>query len=124
VGDYTLAAVLAPAAVIAVELAVLRTGLLRRGRFWAAVAVAMAFQIPVDGWLTHRGAPIVMYDPQAISGIRGPWNIPVEDFGFGFALVALTLLLWQRTSDPHAPAVPPDAGSTAGGAYTPASGPG
>jgi lycopene cyclase domain-containing protein len=95
-GEYTVAAALAPVVVVALELTLLRTGLLRRGRFWAAVAVAMAFQVPVDGWLTHRSAPVVLYGAHAISGIRGPWDIPVEDFGFGFALVALTVLLWQR----------------------------
>jgi lycopene cyclase domain-containing protein len=93
--EYTLAALVAPAAVVALELAVLRTGLLRRARFWAATVVVLAFQIPVDGWLTWRGAPIVSYDDRVTSGLRMPLDIPVEDFGFGLALVALTLLLWE-----------------------------
>jgi lycopene cyclase domain-containing protein len=92
--EYTVAAVVAPVVVVALELVVLRTGMLRQGRFWAAVATALAFQIPVDGWLTWRGAPIVSYGPRSISGVRFPWNIPIEDYGFGVALVALTLLLW------------------------------
>ncbi len=91
-----MAAVCAPLAVIVLEVVVLRTGLLRRGRFWAAVLVTLAFQVPVDGWLTRLPDPIVSYSPSAISGIRWPWDIPVEDFGFGFAMTALTLLLWQR----------------------------
>jgi lycopene cyclase domain-containing protein len=37
----------------------------------------------------------VHYSPEATSGLRFPWNIPVEDFGFGFALVTVTLLLWR-----------------------------
>ena len=37
---------------------------------------------------------LVGYHDEAISGVRGPWRIPVEDFAFGSALVTLTLLLW------------------------------
>jgi lycopene cyclase domain-containing protein len=92
--EYTIAAMAAPIAVVALELAVLRTGLLRQGRYWATVAIVLAFQVPVDGWLTRLDAPVVSYDPRATSGLRGPWDIPVEDFGFAFALVTLTLLLW------------------------------
>lgn len=94
--EYTVAAVVAPLAVVALELLVLRTGLLREARYWITVAIAMAFQVPVDGYLTRAAAPIVMYDDGATSGLRFPWNIPVEDFGFGFALVTLTLLIWRR----------------------------
>lgn len=96
--EYTVAAVLAPLLVLAVELAVLRTGLLRRRRFWAALAIVLAFQVPVDGWLTSGHAPVVAYHPVATSGLYGPWRIPIEDFGFGLALAALTLMLWERTA--------------------------
>lgn len=95
-GAYTLGAVCAPAAVVAVELTVLRTGILRHARFWATMAITLAFQVPVDGWLTKLSAPIVLYRPAAISGVRWPWDIPVEDFGFAFAMIALTLALWER----------------------------
>lgn len=97
VGDYTVAALVAPAAALGLE-ALLRTGLLRTARYWATVAVTLAFQVPVDGWLTKLGHPIVRYAPGSISGIRWPWDIPVEDFGFGFALVTVTLLLWARAT--------------------------
>jgi lycopene cyclase domain-containing protein len=93
--EYTVAALAAPVAVVALEPVALRTGLLRRGRFWAAIALVLAFQVPVDGWLTMRSAPIVSYDDRVTSGIRVPFDIPVEDFGFGFALAALTLFLWE-----------------------------
>lgn len=94
-GEYSLAALAAPLVVVVLELAVLRTGLLRRPRFWAAIALVLAFQVPVDGWLTWHRAPVVRYDDRALSGLRAPFDIPVEDFGFGFALAALTLLLWE-----------------------------
>ena len=50
----------------------------------------------VDGWLTKLSAPIVIYRREENSGIRIPWDIPVEDYFFGFALIVLTILLWER----------------------------
>lgn len=94
--EYTIAAASAVAAVVALELGVLRTGLFRRPAYWIAMAIVLAFQVPVDGWLTKLSAPIVLYDRDRISGIRAPWDIPVEDFLFGFALLTLVLLLWER----------------------------
>jgi lycopene cyclase domain-containing protein len=95
-GSYTIAAICAPLAVVAVDLAVLRTGILRRGRFWGTIAIVLVFQVAVDGWLTKLSAPIVIYRKMAISGVRWPWDIPVEDFGFAFAMITLTLALWER----------------------------
>ncbi|WP_245601601.1 lycopene cyclase domain-containing protein [Hamadaea tsunoensis] len=97
--EYTAAAVAAPILVATLELAVLRTGLLSEGRYWVTLAIALAFQLPVDGWLTRAGHPIVLYSPQATCGVRFPWNIPVEDYGFGMALITLSLLLWRRQAD-------------------------
>jgi lycopene cyclase domain-containing protein len=94
-GAYTIGAVCAPAAVVALELAALRTRILRR-KVWVTVAITLAFQVAVDGWLTKLSAPIVRYRPAAISGARWPWDIPVEDFGFAFAMITLTLALWER----------------------------
>lgn len=95
-GEYTLLALAAPAATVALELAVLRTGLFRDRRYWLALAIVLAFQVPVDGLLTRPEATVVHYDQGVISGVRVPWHIPVEDFGFGFALVTLTLAGWRR----------------------------
>ena len=50
----------------------------------------------VDGWLTKLSAPIVLYDEHHTSGIRFPFDIPVEDFLFGWAMVTAVLLLWER----------------------------
>lgn len=95
-GAYTIGAICAPVAAVAVELTALRTGILRRARFWVTIAITLAFQVAVDGWLTKLSAPIVLYRPAAISGVRWPWDIPVEDFGFGFAMITATLTLWER----------------------------
>lgn len=100
---YTVPAVLAAAAVCGWELTVLRTGLFRKGSYWVTMAIVFAFQIPVDGWLTKLSAPVVRYTPGAMSGLRFPWDIPVEDFLFGFAMVTAALLLWERQARRPAP---------------------
>ncbi|HEY0717983.1 MAG TPA: lycopene cyclase domain-containing protein [Streptosporangiaceae bacterium] len=92
---YTVPAVASVAVVVAAELAVLRTGVFRRPAYWAAMAIVLVFQIPVDGWLTKLSAPVVIYDRAQTTGVRFPWDIPVEDFLFGFALVTAALLLWE-----------------------------
>ncbi len=88
---YTVAALLAVAGVLLVDLVVLRTRLVRRTVFWATYPIIITFQLLSNGILTGRG--IVRYDPAAIIG----WRIvyaPVEDLLFGFALVLLTLSVW------------------------------
>jgi lycopene cyclase domain-containing protein len=96
VPEYSLAAAAAVAAVVVLELRLLRTGLLRQPAYWAAMAIVFAFQVPVDGWLTKLSAPIVLYDGDEVIGVRTPWDIPVEDFLFGYALLTLVLALWER----------------------------
>jgi lycopene cyclase domain-containing protein len=98
---YTLPAVIAAVAVVVLELAVFRTGLFRRAVYWLSMLIVVGFQIPVDGWLTKRSAPIVIYDDAQTSGIRFPFDIPVEDFLFGFAVVTAVLLLWERQHGPR-----------------------
>lgn len=93
---YSLPAALAVLTVCALELAVLRTGLFRRPAYWLSMVIVLGFQIPVDGWLTKLTSPIVIYDGRQLSGVRFPFDIPIEDFLFGFALVTAVLLLWER----------------------------
>ena len=88
---YTQAAVLGIVGTIALELLVLRTGLLRRRLFWVSYGVVVAFQLVTNGVLTGRD--IVRYDDDAILGTRVVYA-PVEDLLFGFALVTQTLLWW------------------------------
>jgi lycopene cyclase domain-containing protein len=93
---YTAPAVLAVLVVCVLELVLLRTGLFRRPAYWLSMLIVLGFQIPVDGWLTKRSAPIVIYNERQTSGLRFPFDIPVEDFLFGFALVTAVLLFWER----------------------------
>ncbi|HEV7909430.1 MAG TPA: lycopene cyclase domain-containing protein [Pseudonocardiaceae bacterium] len=94
--EYLIAASVASVLVVLAELLVLRTGLFRRKAYWITMVVVFAFQVLVDGWLTKLSAPVVLYADWAISGLRIPWDIPAEDFLFGFAMVTATLLLWER----------------------------
>ena len=95
-GLYTLTALLSVVVVLALELLWLRTGLLRTPRFWLAMGIVLGFQVPVDGWLTKLSDPIVLYAEEDMTGVRAPWDIPVEDFAFGFGMVTLAMLLWVR----------------------------
>lgn len=94
--EYTLLAVLSVVGVVLVEECWLRTGVFRSAQYWIAMAIVAFFQVLVDGWLTKLSAPIVLYDDAAITGLRVPWDIPVEDFLFGFSMVTLTIVLWVR----------------------------
>lgn len=93
---YTLLTVIAMVAVVLVELVWLQTGIFRTAQYWCAMGIVLGFQVLVDGWLTKLSDPIVLYDPAVTSGIRFPWDIPVEDFGFGFGMVTLAIMVWRR----------------------------
>ncbi|OBK33152.1 lycopene cyclase [Mycobacterium sp. 1245111.1] len=93
---YTVPAVASVGAVLVLESMALRTGLFRRPAYWLSMVIVIGFQILTDGWLTKLSAPIVIYDDRQTSGIRFPFDIPIEDFLFGFALVTAVLLLWER----------------------------
>ena len=93
---YTLPAIISVIVVCVLEWAVLRTGLFRKPAYWISMVIVFGFQIPVDGWLTKLSAPIVIYNERHTSGLRFPWDIPVEDFLFGWALVTGVLLLWVK----------------------------
>jgi lycopene cyclase domain-containing protein len=88
---YTWLVVAALLGTAACDLAVLRTRLLRRKAFWVSYAIMVGFQLLVNGLLT--GLRVVQYDRDAILGLRLAYA-PVEDLGFGFALILLTLSCW------------------------------
>lgn len=99
--EYTLLTALAVVLVVAAELLIARTGIFRLPAYWISMVIVLGFQVLVDGWLTKLSAPIVVYDESRNLGIRFPWDIPVEDFGFAFAMVTLTVILWLRATRPH-----------------------
>ncbi len=100
-GVYTWASLTAIVVAVIVDLAVLRTGLLRTRLFWASYGIVLFFQFIVNGILT--GLNIVQYSPDVILGVR-VFYAPLEDIGFGFGLVTLVLSCWvwlgRRAADP------------------------
>lgn len=76
---------------VLLDVAVLRTRLLLGLTFWATYPIIIFFQLLSNGILTARG--IVQYAPEAICGLRIAYA-PIEDLGFGFALVLTTLSVW------------------------------
>ena len=60
-----------------------------------AMAIVFFFQVLVDGWLTRLADPVVRYAPGSFLGVRFPFAIPIEDFGFGFALVTAVIIAWE-----------------------------
>ena len=70
---------------------IFKTHLTSKRVFWTSYSIILPFQLLTNWWLTSRN--IVMYSDQAILGLRIA-SAPVEDLGFGFALVLSVLTLW------------------------------
>jgi lycopene cyclase domain-containing protein len=112
--EYTVAALVSCLVVVTLELAVFRTGIFRRGPYWIAMGICFFFMVWVNGWLTKLSAPIVLYDPDMKTPWRFPWDIPVEDYLFGFALLTMTMVLWERAGGDQRPAGSDRVGDHAG----------
>lgn len=93
--EYTVATLAAVLVVVAIELLWARTGIFRTLQYWLALAIVFFFQVLVDGWLTRLSDPVVRYAPGTFLGVRFPLDIPIEDFGFGFALVTAVIVAWE-----------------------------
>lgn len=97
---YTVLAVVAVLATVALDRWVARTRLTSTKAWWSAYGIIAFFQLLTNGWLTGRG--IVLYGPDAILGngrisFLGDGRIvfaPIEDLLFGFALVLSSLAVW------------------------------
>lgn len=70
---------------------IFKTSLITKRVFWTSYAIILPFQLLTNWWLTSRN--IVMYSDSAIVGIRLA-SAPIEDLGFGFALVLSVLTFW------------------------------
>ena len=103
VPEYTILAATSVVVVVLLETRVWRTGLFRRTAWWVSLGICAFFMVLVNGWLTKLSAPIVLYDDGRRLLPRGPWDIPMEDYLFGFSLITLVTLLWiRREPDPDA----------------------
>ena len=97
--EYTILAVLSVVLVLAYEKLWLRSGVLSDPRFWIAMGICFGFMVLVNGWFTKLSAPIVIYHPDQVLGLRFPWDIPVEDFLFGFSLLTAVVARWKAIGD-------------------------
>lgn len=100
--EYTILTIIGMIVVVLVELFIVRSGIFRKPAYWIALGICLGFQIPVDGYLTKLSNPIVIYNPDMNSGIRFPWDIPIEDFGFGFAMLTTVIMVWQALKNRRA----------------------
>lgn len=92
---YTILAALGIVLALVLDRFILRTNLVTTARFWFSYAILLFFQLLTNGWLTGRG--IVRYDEAVITGLRIAYA-PLEDLGFGFALILFTLTIWRWLS--------------------------
>jgi lycopene cyclase domain-containing protein len=90
---YTQIAVFAVLFALITDYFIARTRLILTKRFWTSYAIIIFFQLITNWWLTSRN--IVMYSPDAIIGVRIA-SAPVEDLLFGFSLVTLVWILWDK----------------------------
>ena len=97
---YTAIAVVAALAAVTLDRWAARTRLTTSGTWWASYGIIVVFQLLTNGWLTGRR--IVRYDADTILGsdrvtFVGEGRLvyaPVEDLGFGFALVLTSCAVW------------------------------
>jgi lycopene cyclase domain-containing protein len=69
--------------------------LLRRREYRVLLAVIFVMKVIVNGYLTGMmGNAIVLYEPHFFLGIR-LITIPLEDFGFGFGMITLSIVVWE-----------------------------
>ncbi len=96
--EYPILTVGLLAGVLFLERAWWRTGIFRLRAYWSAMAINLFFMVLVNGWLTKLSAPIVIYAEDEFSTLRPIWDIPLEDFGFGIALLTLVLMSWVKVT--------------------------
>lgn len=102
---YTQLSLTAIVLAVIADLWIVRGRILTQKVFWASYAIVVFFQLLSNGAFTGLG--IVKYADSAILGSTSPEVgpppmfgdgriafAPVEDLGFGFALVVLSVSLW------------------------------
>lgn len=96
--EYSVLAVGLLAGVLFIDQRFWHTDVFRMRAYWSTMAICLGFMVAVNGWLTKASAPIVVYSRDEFSGLRPIWDIPLEDFAFGIALLTLMLMSWVRTT--------------------------
>ena len=93
--EYTALATVGVVAAVLFDVLIVRTRVVLTGSFWVSLAIMWCFQVLVDGWLTKGSSPIVLYNEDEFSGVRVFFDSPAEDFAFAFAMIVLTLSVWD-----------------------------
>jgi lycopene cyclase domain-containing protein len=94
--SYTALAITGVILSVITDFFILRSRLLLTKRYWASYAIVVFFQLITNWWLTSRN--IVQYSDDAILGLRIA-SAPMEDLLFGFTLVTLVLIRWDRAKE-------------------------
>ncbi len=89
--EYTILAIVSILAAILID-GITKVKVLQRKEFYLFLAIILGFKLLVNGFLTVK--EIVIYNPSFFLGFR-IGSIPLEDFGFGFSMVALTIIFWE-----------------------------
>ncbi len=97
--EYAVAGGIGVLLVVGAELAWFRTGIFSSRAYWIAMGICLFFMVLSNGWLTKLSAPIVIYDAAMKTPWRFPFDIPVEDYLFGFTLLTLVVILWEHQGD-------------------------
>lgn len=66
--------------------------ILCKNDFYLFLSIILFFMFLVNGYLTQKNA--VIYNPDFFLNIRIS-SIPLEDFLFGFSMIALTIIFWE-----------------------------
>ena len=90
---YTFLVAISLTVSILVDIYLTKSRLILRKGFWVSYAIIFPFQLITNGWLTIRS--IVQYDHGQILGAHLV-GAPLEDLGFGFALILLVLTIWWK----------------------------
>jgi lycopene cyclase domain-containing protein len=86
------------AAIVIVNLAVLRTRVFSRRAGWAAITSAVVVSVVVDGWTSKTSSPIIYYAQDEFLSRFPLLDMPLEITLTRTALAALTVALLGRTT--------------------------
>jgi lycopene cyclase domain-containing protein len=71
----------------------IKTQLLSQKRTYLFLAILTGLIFVFNGYLTAR--PVVLYEPKYFTDVR-IWTIPIEDFGYGYTLILLCTILFEK----------------------------
>ena len=72
---------------------VLNTLILSKKHTWLFLLLVSGLIFIFNGYLTAR--PVVLYGSHSFLNIR-LWTIPIEDFGYGYALILLNVIVFEK----------------------------